>query len=280
MLTIAHAGQPIVPHDLWGAWTVEPLLIGGLALAALVYRRGFTGSPRTRWRAYCFAGALVAIVVALVSPLDALSGSLASAHMVQHVLLILIAAPLLAVSGPSSTLLRGAPREFARAGGRWRSRLRWLHHSALRNPVYVWLAHVLTLWLWHSAALYGAALDSHPLHVAEHLTFVVTAWLFWRVVISARLGERVPAGLGVLLVFGMAMQSVFLSVLLTFAESAWYPGYATTTAAWGLTHLGDQQLAGVIMWVPAGLIYLGVALMLMATWLRSIEEADTQPIRA
>jgi cytochrome c oxidase assembly factor CtaG len=136
------------------------------------------------------------------------------------------------------------------------------------------------LWLWHSAALYGAALDSQPLHVAEHLTFVVTAWLFWRVVISARLGERVPAGLGVLLVFGMAMQSVFLSVLLTFAESAWYPGYATTTAAWGLTHLGDQQLAGVIMWVPAGLIYLGVALMLMATWLRSIEEADTQPIRA
>ena len=86
-----------------------------------------------------------------------------------------------------------------------------------------------------------------------------------------------PNGLGVLLVFAMAMQSILLSVLLTFARAPWYAGYATTTSPWGLAPLTDQQLAGVIMWIPAGLVYVAVALILMAAWIRASERQDVTP---
>ncbi len=128
-----------------------------------------------------------------------------------------------------------------------------------------------TVWLWHAAVLYDAALANPFLHAVEHASLLGTAWLFWRSVIGPRSPGRVPGGLGVLLVFGMAMQSVLLSLLLTFARAPWYAGYATTTAPWGLEPLADQQLAGVIMWIPAGLVYLGAALALLATWIRTAE---------
>jgi putative membrane protein len=275
---VAHAGQPPAPHDLWSAWSLHPVLVGGLLVAAWAYRRGQASGPRRpadRWRARCFAAALVALGLALLSPLDALSSALASAHMVQHLLLLLVAAPLLALSAPSSALLRGSPLALRRASGRWRRRLGLTHGNlaVLRNPAAVWLGAVAVLWFWHAAAPYDAALDSEPLHLLEHVSFLVTAVLFWQVVVGARGAARVPGGLGVLLVFTMAMQSVFLSVLLTFARTPWYAGYATTTTPWGLDPLTDQQLAGVLMWIPAGGIYLLVALALLVAWIRATEAA-------
>jgi putative membrane protein len=277
---LAHAGRPPAPHDLPAAWNLDPLVLLALLLAAWAYRRGQAGGPRRAadaWRARCFAGALAALGVALLSPLDALSGALASAHMVQHVLLVLVAAPLLALSAPSSAILRGSPLAVRRAAGRWRRRLGLTHRNlrALRHPAVAWLLHVGVLWFWHAAVPYDAALDSHPIHVLEHASFLATAVLFWHVVIGARASARVSGGLGVLLVFAMAMQSVFLSVLLTFARTPWYAGYARTTATWGLGPLADQQLAGVIMWIPAGGIYLAAALALLVLWVRAAEgEAD------
>jgi putative membrane protein len=273
---LAHAGQPPAPHDLWGAWNLDPVLLAGLALAAWAYRRGQTGGPpRTvdTWRARCFAGALAALGVALVSPLDALAGALASAHMVQHVLLLLVAAPLLALSAPGSAILRGSPLAVRRAGSRWRRRLGLTHGNlrVLRHPATVWLLQVGTLWFWHASVPYDAALGNQALHAVEHASFLVTAWLFWRSVVGVRGTGRVPNGVGVVLVFAMAMQSVVLSVLLTFARTPWYAGYATTTAPWGLDPLADQQLAGVIMWIPAGGIYLAAALTLLVGWVRATE---------
>jgi cytochrome c oxidase assembly factor CtaG len=138
----------------------------------------------------------------------------------------------------------------------------------------MWLLSVGMLWFWHAAAPYDAALDSEPLHLLEHVSFLVTAVLFWHVVVGVRGTARVSDGLGVLLVFAMAMQSVFLSVLLTFARTPWYSGYAATTAPWGLDPLTDQQLAGVLMWIPAGGIYLAVALALLVSWIRASEVDD------
>jgi putative membrane protein len=277
-LVLAHSGRPPAPHDLWGAWNLDPALILGAGVAAWAYRRGCSSGrdPVDIWRARCFAAALVAIGVALVSPLDAASGALASAHMVQHVLLLLVAAPLLALSAPSTALLRGSPAVVRRAGGRWRRRLGLTRGNLrlLRHPVAVWLLHVTTLWFWHAAVPYDAALHHRLLHVLEHASFLVTALLFWRVVIGARAADRVPNGFGVLLVFAMAMQSVFLSALLTFAREPWYSGYATTTAAWHLEPLADQQLAGVIMWIPAGLVYLAAGLGLTVAWVRTAERQD------
>lgn len=282
MLTsLARVGQPLAPPDLWGAWNLEPALLAGLFLAVWAYRRGGIGGPRPAdaWRARCFAAAMVALAVALVSPLDALSGALASAHMVQHILLVLVAAPLLALSAPSSRLLRGTPVGARRASGRWRRRLGLTSHNlrVLRQPAVAWLSHVGMLWLWHAAVPYGAALDNPLVHVVEHATFLITGILFWRVVIGSRASGRVSPGLGVLLVFGMALQSVFLSMLLTFARSPWYDGYLTTTAAWGLDPLADQQLAGVIMWIPAGAIYVAAGLTLLVTWIRATER-EAAPI--
>jgi putative membrane protein len=273
---LAHPGQPPAPHDLWGAWNLDPVLLGGLLLAAWAFWRGQTSGPRRpvdSWRARCFSGALVALGLALLSPLDALSGSLASAHMVQHLLLLLVAAPLLALSAPSSAILRGSPLALRRASGRGRRRLGLTHGNlgVLRHPAAVWLLSVGVVWFWHAAAPYDATLDNQLLHVLEHASFLVTAVLFWQVVVGVRGAARVSGGLGVLLVFAMAMQSVFLSVLLTFARTPWYSGYAATTAPWGLDPLTDQRLAGVIMWIPAGVIYLVVALALLVTWIRATE---------
>jgi putative membrane protein len=276
---LAHPGQPPAPHDLWSTWNLHPVLLGGLLLVAWAYRRGQTSGPRRpidTWRTRCFTAALVALGVALLSPLDALSSALASAHMVQHLLLLLVAAPLLALSAPSSAILRGSPLALRRASGRWRRRLRLTHGNlgVLRHPAAVWLLSVGVVWFWHAAAPYDAALDSEPLHILEHASFLVTAVLFWQVVVGVRGAARASGGLGVLLVFAMAMQSVFLSVLLTFARTPWYSSYATTTAPWGLDPLADQQLAGVIMWIPAGGIYLAVALALLVSWIRATEVDD------
>ena len=276
---LAHPGQPSAPHDLWGAWNLDPVLLGGFLLAAWAYRRGRTSGPRRpvdSWRARCFTAALVALGLALLSPLDALSNALASAHMVQHLLLLLVAAPLLALSAPSSAILRGSPLAVRRASGRWRRRLGLTHGNlgVLRHPAAAWLLSVGVIWFWHAAASYDATLDNQLLHVLEHASFLVTAVLFWQVVVGVRGAARVSGGLGVLLVFAMAMQSVFLSVLLTFALTPWYSGYAATTAPWGLDPLTDQRLAGVIMWIPAGGIYLVVALALLVTWIRATERED------
>lgn len=279
---LAHGGRPPDPHDAWTAWNLDPILLLGAILVVALYRRGRAGRPARRagGRAMAFGGALVALGIALVSPLEEMSGALASAHMVQHVLVVLVAAPLLALAAPGSTLLRGLPHGVVRLGARGFQRLGggpWLGRL-LRQPAVVWVLHVATLWFWHAAGPYDAALASEAVHVLEHTTFLVTGMLLWRVLVGPRraIGSQ---GVGVLAVFGLAVQSVLLSALLTFAEAPWYAGYATTTAGWGLTPLDDQHLAGVIMWVPAGAIHVGVALALLVSWINS-SDPDPTPVVA
>jgi putative membrane protein len=263
-LVLAHAA----------AWNLDPVILTAIVLAGVLYRRGRRSGHG--WRAVAFAGALTAVAAALVSPLDAMSAELASAHMVQHVLLVLVAAPLLALSAPTAALVRGGPLAV-------RNAVRWSHRFApvrdrfrpARHPVALWLAHVATLWFWHASVPYGTALGNDVVHILEHASFLITGVLFWSVVIGGPRVRRVPEGYALLLVFTMALQSVFLSVLLTFARRPWYDAYADTTAAYGLDPLTDQHLAGAIMWVPAGLVYLAAGLGLTAAWLRAAErEAD------
>lgn len=281
---LAHAGLPPAPHDVWAAWNLDPLLLVGVALLAVLYHRG-SGARSSPVGAHSWgrkamsAGALVALGVALVSPLDAMAGALASAHMVQHVLLLLVAAPLLALGAPFGVLVAGSPPAVRRASLRWRRRLGLTHAKLrlLREPVTLWVFHTGTIWFWHAAGPYEAALEHHGVHVVEHASFLVTAVLFWHAVIGAR-ARRAAEGIGILLVFAMALQGVFLSLLLTFAPSPWYSSYEATTSPWGLTPLGDQQLAGVIMWIPAGLVYLGAGIALLVAWLRAAERAgETGP---
>lgn len=267
-MLLAHAGLPPAPHDVWRAWNLDPLLIASLFGLALLHRRGRSPGRHDRGRERSFGLGLAVVGVALLSPLEAVSRALASVHMVQHLLLVLIAAPLLARSGAGSALLRGAPTVLRRLPSRVRAVAPWSRRAAAaaRHPALVWGLHTAALWLWHSAVLYDAAVASEPLHVLEHLLFLGTAVMLWRVVIGHRSPPRVPAGLGVVLLFALTLQTSFLSVLLVFADSPWYAAYRTSTAAWGLSALEDQRLAGAIMWVPAGLVYVGVALALLVRW--------------
>ena len=275
---LAHVGQPPAPHDAWGAWTLHPGVVVPLALLLVLHHRGRRGEhASSRRRARAFHVAWTGLVVALVSPIDAMSTALASAHMVQHVLLVLVAAPLLAVAAPMPRLLRGLPSGIARALVPVRRGPLGTVGRGLGHPAVAWLLHVGTLWTWHAAGPYDAALAVPALHAAEHATFVLTGVLVWQAVIGPH-RVRTSDGAGVLVVFGLTLQSVFLSVLLTFAGEAWYAGYASTTAAWGLTPLADQQLAGAIMWVPAGAIHVGVGLALLVGWIRSTEVVTDRPV--
>jgi putative membrane protein len=134
-----------------------------------------------------------------------------------------------------------------------------------------WALHTLAMWVWHAPPLFQGALASDTLHAAEHACFLGTGVLYWWALL--RHGARAPHGyaLAVLSVFAMGMQSSALGALLTFSAVPWYPAYAAGEARWGFTPLNDQQLAGLIMWVPAGLVYTTVALTLFALWLQREE---------
>lgn len=274
-MTALHAGGIVAPHDVWTAWSGEPLVVLGLAAAGWAYARGVRAAWRSagvgrgiaRRHIAAFAGAAAALVLALVSPVDALGGTLFAAHMVQHLLLILAAAPLLVLAAPDRAFAWALPSGARRPAARFLNRpaVRGAGR-ALTRPMTAWLLHAIILWIWHIPGPYTAALGSDTIHAAEHAGFFVTALLFWWVVLRPP-RRRAAYGLGVLFVFATALQSGVLGALITFAGTAWYPVHSEGAALWGLTVLEDQQLAGLVMWVPAGLVYVVAAGLLCAAWL-------------
>jgi putative membrane protein len=194
--------------------------------------------------------------------------------MVQHLLLMLVAAPLLVLGAPPVAIAWAVPQAWRRDLGRWWRRQKGLSSlwRLLTHPAVVWTLHAMALWLWHLPFLYQAALGSELVHALEHGSFLGTALLFWWVVAQRGHHSRMGYGLGLLFTFTTAMHSGLLGALLTFARQAWYPAYAESAPAWGLTILEDQQLAGAIMWLPAGVIYLVATLALLGLWLQAMEK--------
>jgi len=255
----------------------EPSALVGVLLAGWLYGRGVRrlwqragrGHVVRRWQVACFGGGLAALLVALESPLDSVSEQLFAVHMVQHLLLILAAAPLLVLGAPLAPVLWALPAPSRRAVGGW-----WRRLATLARPSVAFVLHSLALWAWHLPPLYEAALGSRGVHVLEHASFVLTAALFWWSLLHR---GRAGYGVGVLYVFSLALESTLLGALLTFAHGPWYTSHLATTAAWGLSPLEDQQLAGLIMWVPGGVIYLAAALGLFGLWLK--DSGQPQPVR-
>jgi putative membrane protein len=139
--------------------------------------------------------------------------------------------------------------------------------TALTAPATVWLLHALALWIWHLPSLFDAALEHEGIHAVQHLTFYLTAALFWWSLLQGRYG-RAGYGAAVIYLFATGLHSGVLGALLTFSSDSWYPAYAAASLTWGLTPLEDQQLAGLVMWVPAGLIFVAGGLAFFAAWLR------------
>jgi len=272
MLTAHAAHDPL-------AWNLDPLILAGIGLAAGVYGAGVwrlwraSGAGRgvTRWQAACYAGGIAALLAALVSPLDALGEAVFWAHMVQHLVLVLVAAPLLVLGAPLLPLvwsLDAAPR---RRVARWwnRSRVAPALAAALTTPLVAWSLHVGAIWVWQLPAAYQAALADEGIHAVEHLSFLGTALLFWWVVLQPAGRRRLHRGASVLYIVTAGIQGGLLGALLTFAGRPFYPAQSVAAPAWGLTPLEDQQLAGLIMWLPAGLVYLAAAAALFVAWLRA-----------
>jgi putative membrane protein len=259
-------------------WEPEPVIwltvLGSAALYAMGVRalrsrrRAKIVSPPHVW---CFGLGLATLLLALASPLDVLNDRLFAAHMVQHTVLVVIVAPLLVLGVPAPTMLWGLPPRSRIAVGRW-----WRSARSLRKvvrgataPATAWVLHALAIIAWHAPPMYQAAISSETIHALEHTSFLATAILFWWAALQPVGHRRMSEGAAVLYLFGMAMLTGVLGALLTFAPSAWYPLQEANTAIYGLTPLEDQQLAGLIMWIPAGLAYVGAAGALFVAWLKA-----------
>jgi len=244
-----------------------------------VYLRGARARRRWPWwRTALFLLGLVAIVASLGSPIDAIALELFSVHMVQHMLLLVVAAPLLLVGEPVRPLLRGLPSVVRRTVVRaiaGNTAFRSLVHL-LRRPLVAVALYVAGLYAWHVPALYDAAVENPTIHVLEHTWFLGTALLFWSVVIDpAPFRATLPyaARIPFLLLVGAA-QNTILGGLLAFSDRSYYAPYATTTARYGLDAAADQRLGGAIMWVPGDLIFLLAASLAFFLWLQSEEQAQ------
>ncbi|HEX8141008.1 MAG TPA: cytochrome c oxidase assembly protein [Pyrinomonadaceae bacterium] len=274
-----HEGRPHTFHDLWFTWGRDPLVILSLALTAWLYFRGVRrvwresgrGHGTSRVEVWAFAGGWAALFVALVSPLHPWGEVLFSAHMTQHEVLMLVAAPLLVLAHPLLAFLWALPRSWRQSIGAAGKR-RALHTlwRTLTNPLAAWAIHAAALWVWHAPALFQATLRSDLVHTLQHLSFLGSALLFWWALIHGRRG-LMGYGAAVLYMFTTSVHSGVLGALITFANKVWYPAYAQTTESWGLTPLEDQQLGGLIMWVPAATVYIVAGLALMLGWMRESE---------
>lgn len=252
--------------SVWSS--VDPWSLLLLIGMAWCYARGTRALARRararppRRGALLFWSGLATLTVALGPPLDPLAGLLFSVHMLQHEILMLMSAPLLVLSRPFGRLLWGLPRPLRRLCVLCSRRIGLRRLAA---PPVAWSVHAAALWIWHLPVLFDASLRSDAVHAAQHSSFFLSALLFWWALLANR--SRVRSGGAILYVFTTALHSSVLGALLTFAPTVWYASYGATTSQFGLSALQDQQLGGLIMWVPSGLVFLVAALVLLARWL-------------
>jgi putative membrane protein len=250
-----------------------PMLIAAVLYGVGVVRLGdrATRSSRSRLlRAVSFYAGLAVLALALFSPLDRWAAELFSAHMVQHELIMLAAAPLLVLGRPLPVFLwgfndasRAAVANFFKRGA---LQTTW---GALHGAGCAWVLHALALWVWHVPRFFNAAVVDRFTHDLQHLTFLATALLFWSSLFEARRATR--QGAAIVYLFTTTIHTGILGALIALATRPWYAEFLQPATAWQLTALEDQQLGGLIMWVPGSIVYVGTALVLFARWIRDSE---------
>jgi putative membrane protein len=240
-----YCGPAPVPDDVWSSWNADPWLLVALA-AALGLCMLTSSRAHFERRRLSFSGlALAVLFIAFVSPLCALSSALFSARVFHHVLLVAAAAPLLALAFPARDGIQRLPL------------------SAL------FLAHAVAMWFWHAPGPYAFALSSHAAYWFMEFTLFATAFLMWQAVLA----RWTHSGAALAVLLGSIVQMGMLGALLTFAARPLFEPHLTTTLDFGLTPLADQQLAGLLMWVPAALPYLAAALLIGGGLLRKADES-------
>jgi cytochrome c oxidase assembly factor CtaG len=258
------------------AWEPEWSIQLGCAAALTAY---FWKVQAGTWRRVWFVLGIAVLILSLESPLDALSDDyLFSAHMAQHLLLILIVPPLLLL-GLSERTTRGWLQNPLIAGA----------ERILGNPWLAWTLAIGVMTLWHVPVLYNYALAHDGIHVLQHLTFLVTATMFWWPILHPLPERRLQTGLAVLYLFAAAAENSVLGIIITFMRVGHYPAYlhpddeygALTLIrdVWGLSAADDQRLGGLLMWIPGCSVYFIAILALIAKWYATPENelAAAQP---
>ena len=270
------------------AWSWDPLILLSVGLVAIVYARGLRRiRRRTRraapelWRAWAFGGGLAILIVALQSPISTYDNSLFSMHMLQHMLLVLGAAPLLLMGAPLLPFLWGLPDQERRGVGRLLGRHGPLQRFGHRitQPMVAAVLFLGTLALWHVPVLYDAAQGRSITHNLEHALLLGTAVLFWWPLLPPTdSSKRIERGLAVVYLAAAAVEGTVIGALLTFSSEPVYSTYRLAPRIAELSVLQDQQLAGLIMWVPSGLVYLSAILVQVGLLLRSDERDDPSSV--
>lgn len=270
----------------WLAWHPDPWIVTAILLTVVLYVVGLirlwvrsgVGRGVGKASAIFFLVGIAMLLVALASPLERMAGALLTAHMVQHVILIAVVPPLMVFGRPDVVFVFALPRR-ARRGAALNSAIRVLVRT-LRpcvRPLPAALIHGAAVWIWHAPGLFQAALSNVLLHDLEHASFFFTGLAFWY---ATLLSVRSPTALiaGVMGIVLTLIQGGLMGALMTLTPTVLYPAYGQSTATFGLTPIEDQQLAGLIMWVPAGAIYL-IAGLYLATCLLDVTEKRSRTVR-
>ena len=255
-------------------WTLDPVLLVPLGLALLVYCVGWSRLAKraaTPLRPALFLSGWTVLTLSLVSPLHVAGEQSFTMHMIEHELIMLVATLLLASSGAGGVLAWGLPRALRQGlGGSWKSPLRILWRR-LTEPVTATGIQGAVMWAWHAPILFNGALDSFRWHVAQHACFFVSSLLFWWAMLHPR-GRGSGYGVSAACLFVTSLIGGALGALMSLSTSPWYADYA----AMGMTGIGldpttDQQLAGLVMWIPGGLVHGVAAVLFFYRWLKAAE---------
>lgn len=250
-------------------WNFEPLVTVPLGIVLLLFLVGRYRLARRsrieRKRAWLFLAGWLVLALALLSPLHEGGERSFTLHMTEHELLMLVATPLLAASGAGGILAWGCPASYRRAlRGGWKSPLTALWRR-LTEPVTATILQAAVMWIWHAPALFDRALDSQIWHVAQHVSFILSSLVFWTAMLDPRRGGYL---LSAACLFVTSLVEGALGALMALSSSPWYSAYAAMgLSGIGLDPVTDQQLAGLIMWIPGGLVHGAAALALLYIWL-------------
>lgn len=273
-------------RDLWNDWHPPLVISAGCLISLFLYLRGLKQLRRTRpdfplGRAGSFAAGLAVLWLSLASPLEELADTILTAHMIEHLLLMVAVPPLLLAGWPTVPMLRGTPAWLRRftVSPLLRSRALRRVEDVVVTPIFAWLAMSLTLLLWHIPGAYDYALEHETVHDLEHLCFLFTSLLFWWVLLRPW-PSRAPAlgWFAVLYLITADFVNTLLSALLAFAGRPVYSYYLTHANSFGLDPMTDQTLGASLMWVFGSLAFLVPALLLLGRQLQG--GSATQPSSA
>ena len=270
------------------SWSWRPEIILSLVLAATIHLMGRWrlkqrggGEVIAPWRTVAYLGGLAVLWLALMSPIDVLSSQYFFMHMIQHLLLVMIAAPLLLIGNPMPIMLWGLPSTLRMEIGRWLRPGATFRRvvAAVTTPGLVWLYFVIAVVGWHDPNAYGATLESDIVHDLEHLSFFGTAILFWWHVIGVapRLHKKLSKGVRIGYTIAAVVPNAITGIVISFASEPIYTYYETVPRLGSMTVMQDQMLAGTIMWIPGSMMYLLAALILVARVVREEEEKQALP---